>query len=29
MALPSSNRLKSRHDFRAVFREGFRCHGYY
>lgn len=29
MALPSSNRLKSRHDFRAVFREGFRIHGYY
>ena len=29
MALPSSNRLKSRHDFRAVFREGFRCHGSY
>ena len=29
MALPSSNRLKSRHDFRAVFREGFRTHGYY
>ncbi|MEM6753143.1 MAG: ribonuclease P protein component [Cyanobacteria bacterium P01_C01_bin.38] len=29
MALPSSNRLKSRHDFRAVFREGFRCHGCY
>lgn len=29
MALPKANRLKSRHDFRAVFREGFRCHGYY
>ncbi|MEO1430514.1 MAG: ribonuclease P protein component [Cyanobacteria bacterium J06632_19] len=29
MALPSANRLKSRHDFRAVFREGFRCHGSY
>lgn len=29
MALPSSNRLKSRHDFRAVFREGFRTHGNY
>ncbi|MEO0933738.1 MAG: ribonuclease P protein component [Cyanobacteria bacterium J06641_2] len=29
MALPKSNRLKSRHDFRAVFREGFRCHGDY
>ena len=29
MALPKSNRLKSRHDFRAVFREGFRCHGSY
>ena len=29
MALPSSNRLKSRHDFRAVFREGFRTHGTY
>ncbi|MCJ8281679.1 MAG: ribonuclease P protein component [Rivularia sp. ALOHA_DT_140] len=29
MALPSANRLKSRHDFRAVFREGFRCHGFY
>ncbi len=27
--MPSSNRLKSRHDFRAVFREGFRCHGSY
>jgi len=27
MALPKSNRLRSRHDFRAVFREGFRCHG--
>ena len=27
MALPKANRLKSRHDFRAVFREGFRCHG--
>lgn len=29
MALPKSNRLKSRHDFRAVFREGFRTHGSY
>ena len=29
MALPKANRLKSRHDFRAVFREGFRFHGYY
>ncbi|MBE9189854.1 ribonuclease P protein component [Gloeocapsopsis crepidinum LEGE 06123] len=23
----SSNRLQSRYDFRAVFREGIRCHG--
>lgn len=29
MALPKANRLKSRHDFKAVFREGVRCHGYY
>jgi len=29
VALPSSNRLKSRHDFRAVFREGLRYHGNY
>ena len=29
MALPKANRLRSRHDFRAVFREGFRCHGSY
>ncbi len=29
MALPKANRLRSRHDFRAVFQEGLRCHGYY
>ena len=27
MALPKANRLKSRHDFRAVFREGTRRYG--
>ncbi|WP_017316755.1 ribonuclease P protein component [Mastigocladopsis repens] len=27
MALPKANRLKSRKDFQAVFREGFRRHG--
>jgi len=27
VALPKENRLKSRHDFRAVFRLGTRCHG--
>lgn len=26
MALPKANRLKSRHDFQAVFREGIRRH---
>lgn len=26
MALPKANRLKSRKDFQAVFREGIRCH---
>lgn len=29
MALPKPNRLKSRQDFQAVFRRGFRCHGSY
>ncbi|NJL62754.1 MAG: ribonuclease P protein component [Methylacidiphilales bacterium] len=29
MALPSAHRLKSRHDFQAVFREGLRRHGSY
>lgn len=29
MALPSSHRLKSRHDFQAVFKEGVRKHGTY
>ncbi|MEA5571482.1 ribonuclease P protein component [Calothrix sp. UHCC 0171] len=29
MALPSVHRLKSRHDFQAVFREGTRRHGSY
>ncbi len=29
MALPSSYRLKSRHDFQAVFREGIRRHSFY
>lgn len=29
MALPKANRLKSRRDFQAVFRKGFRCHGSY
>ncbi len=29
MALPKSNRLRSRHDFKAVFREGVRFHGSY
>ena len=29
MALPKANRLKSRRDFQAVFRNGFRCHGSY
>ncbi|MDJ0676948.1 MAG: ribonuclease P protein component [Calothrix sp. MO_167.B42] len=29
MALPKPNRLKSRRDFQAVFRRGFRCHGSY
>ena len=29
MALPKANRLRSRHDFRAVFREGVRVHGKY
>lgn len=29
MALPKANRLRSRHDFRAVFREGIRFHGNY
>ncbi|PAX47604.1 ribonuclease P protein component [Brunnivagina elsteri] len=29
MALPSAHRLKSRHDFQAVFREGIRRHGSY
>ncbi|MBW4616680.1 MAG: ribonuclease P protein component [Desmonostoc vinosum HA7617-LM4] len=29
MALPKANRLKSRHDFQAVFREGIRRHGSY
>ncbi|MBF2014024.1 MAG: ribonuclease P protein component [Rivularia sp. T60_A2020_040] len=29
MALPKANRLRSRHDFRAVFREGVRFHGMY
>lgn len=29
MALPKANRLKSRQDFQAVFRRGFRCHGSY
>ncbi|MDM9381038.1 ribonuclease P protein component [Chlorogloeopsis sp. ULAP01] len=27
MALPKAYRLKSRHDFQAVFREGIRRHG--
>ncbi|ARV57523.1 ribonuclease P protein component [Nostocales cyanobacterium HT-58-2] len=27
MALPKANRLKSRRDFQAVFREGIRRHG--
>ncbi len=29
MALPKANRLKSRKDFQAVFREGARRHGSY
>ncbi len=29
MALPKANRLKSRKDFQAVFREGTRRHGSY
>ncbi|MCX7593613.1 MAG: ribonuclease P protein component [Fischerella sp.] len=29
MALPKANRLKSRKDFQAVFREGIRRHGVY
>ncbi|MEH1836046.1 MAG: ribonuclease P protein component [Nostoc sp.] len=29
MALPKANRLKSRKDFQAVFREGIRHHGSY
>ncbi|WP_026735012.1 ribonuclease P protein component [Fischerella sp. PCC 9605] len=29
MALPKANRLKSRKDFQAVFREGIRRHGFY
>jgi ribonuclease P protein component len=29
VALPKANRLKSRQDFQAVFREGFRRHGSY
>jgi ribonuclease P protein component len=29
VALPKANRLKSRHDFQAVFREGIRRHGSY
>jgi ribonuclease P protein component len=29
VALPSAHRLKSRHDFQAVFREGIRRHGSY
>ena len=29
MALPKANRLKSRKDFQAVFREGIRRHGCY
>ncbi|HAE06653.1 ribonuclease P protein component [Richelia intracellularis] len=29
MALPKANRLKSRRDFQAVFRNGFRCHSSY
>ncbi len=29
MALPSLHRLKSRHDFQAVFREGIRRHSSY
>ncbi|MGI8499643.1 MAG: ribonuclease P protein component [Hassallia sp.] len=29
MALPKANRLKSRKDFQAVFREGTRRHGCY
>ncbi|BAY34339.1 ribonuclease P [Nostoc carneum NIES-2107] len=29
MALPKANRLKSRKDFQAVFREGIRRHGAY
>ncbi|MDF5731498.1 MAG: ribonuclease P protein component [Rhizonema sp. PD38] len=29
MALPKANRLKSRKDFQAVFREGIRRHGSY
>lgn len=29
MALPRKNRLRSRKDFQAVFREGTRCHGTY
>jgi len=27
VALPKAHRLKSRHDFRAVFRQGIRRHG--
>ncbi|QLE58080.1 ribonuclease P protein component [Nostoc sp. TCL26-01] len=29
MALPKANRLKSRHDFQAVFREGMRRHSFH
>jgi ribonuclease P protein component len=29
VALPKANRLKSRKDFQAVFREGTRRHGFY
>ncbi len=29
VALPKANRLKSRQDFQAVFRGGFRCHSSY
>lgn len=29
MALPKANRLKSRKDFQAVFREGIRRHSYH
>lgn len=29
MALPKANRLKSRQDFQAVFRDGIRRHGSY